>query len=140
MTSPAYHYRVEHVDTDASGVVHFSRYASLMESAALEELERRGAGLDALLAAGIDMRVRELRIQYHAPAQFRNELRLEARVEQVGVARVRMAVQVFQQPPSEAERSLLTSGTLELVTVDRAAGTPVTLPDTLKNTLSRSTP
>lgn len=139
MTSPAFQYQVQHVDTDASGVVHFSRYAALMETAALEELERRGAGLEALLAAGIDMRVRELRIQYLAPAQFRNVLRLEARIEQVGVARIRMAVQVFHQPSPERDRIPLTTGTLELVTVDRAAGTPVTLPDSIKQALSRST-
>ncbi|MEK8107760.1 hypothetical protein NKG94_26990 [Micromonospora sp. M12] len=35
-------WRVEHVDTDAAGVVHFTRYASLLESALLENLDRLG--------------------------------------------------------------------------------------------------
>jgi acyl-CoA thioester hydrolase len=133
----AWRHRVEHVDTDASGVVHFSRYASLLETAALEELERGGAGLQALEGQGLDLRVRELSIRYRASARFQDWLRLVARLERVGPASLKLGVAVYREG-SEPEPVLLASGSLDMAVVNRESGVPTCLPSTLSTALKRS--
>lgn len=122
-------HRVEHVDTDASGVVHFSRYASLIETGALEKLEGLGVGLGLLESLGLDLRVSELRIRYVAPARFRDLLLVEARIERVGAASVRLSGSVFRE--GGGEPVLLARGELNLAVVDKEKGTATYIPDSL---------
>ncbi|WP_164002922.1 acyl-CoA thioesterase [Pyxidicoccus caerfyrddinensis] len=130
-------HRVEHVDTDASGVVHFSRYASLLETAALEELERKGSGLGALEGQGLDLRVRELRISYRAAARFQDWLRLVASLEHVGPASLKLGVKVYREG-QEPEPVLLASGSLDMAVVNRASGGPSCIPQTLSAVLKQT--
>ncbi|MGZ3459238.1 MAG: acyl-CoA thioesterase [Archangium sp.] len=132
-----FRHRVEHVDTDASGIVHFSRYASLLETAALEELERRGAGLGVLEAQGLELRVRDLRITYRSAARFRDGLLLVPGVENVGPASVKVGVKVYREGPGP-EPLLLASGSLDLAVVNRESGGPVCIPETLKAALQQA--
>lgn len=127
-------HRVEHVDTDAAGVVHFSRYASLMETAALEELERRGAGLGVFEAQGLELRVRELRIGYRGAARFRDGLLLVPVVENVGPASFKVVVKVHREGAG-SEPVLLAQGSLDFALVNRESGGPVCIPETLKTVL-----
>ncbi|MGR6008041.1 acyl-CoA thioesterase [Bacillus cereus] len=62
--------RVEHLDTDASGVVHFSRYPSLMETAVLENLDNLKIGMHALESEQLDLVVSEMKIKYLSSAYF----------------------------------------------------------------------
>ncbi|ONI87066.1 hypothetical protein ALI144C_09895 [Actinosynnema sp. ALI-1.44] len=126
---------VEHVDTDASGVVHFSRYASLMETALLDNLERLGAGIDVLARDGAELVVTELTIRYRAPARYPDELSLETAVNHVGAARVRIDSTV-RRPVDDVE---LAVGTLVLGLVDRATGTPRVLTSALHDVLTEAT-
>ncbi|NVJ02063.1 acyl-CoA thioesterase [Myxococcus sp. AM009] len=135
--APPWRHRVEHVDTDASGVVHFSRYASLLETAALEELERSGAGLGALEVQGLDLRVRELRLSYRAAARFQDWLRLDARLEHVGPASLKLGVTVYREG-SAPEPVLLAAGSLDMAVVNRESGEPTCIPLTLSAALKRS--
>jgi acyl-CoA thioester hydrolase len=130
----ALHHRVEHVDTDSSGVVHFSRYASLIETAALETLADRGAGLGEFQQHELDLCVRELRIRYLAPAYFRDCLLLEADIEHLGEARVRLAVRVLCERGDTAP-ALLATGNLDLAIVDRTTWKATCIPDDLKTLL-----
>ncbi|MBJ6764377.1 thioesterase family protein [Myxococcaceae bacterium JPH2] len=124
-------HRVEHVDTDASGVVHFSRYASLVETAALDELERRGAGLEVLEAHGLDLRVRDLRITYRAPARFRDWVLLMPGVEHVGPASIKVAVKLYREDAGP-EPVLLATGSLDMAVVNRESGGPACIPEALR--------
>ncbi|MBB6566595.1 thioesterase family protein [Kribbella sandramycini] len=126
--------QVEHVDTDASGVVHFARYASLIETALLDNLERLGTGLDTLAAAGAELVVSELRLRYLASARYPDELSLEASVDHVGAARARIAGTVRRS----ADGAELATGTLVLGLVDRADGSPRTLTPELLNVLTEA--
>ena len=130
--SSALRRRVEHVDTDASGVVHFSRYASLLETAGLEELERRGAGLEVLSAQGLDLRVRELRVSYRAAARFQDWLVLVPAVEHVGPASLKLGVKLYREG---AEPLLLAFGSLDFAVVTRENGVPACLPPSLSSAL-----
>ncbi|GAA2696148.1 MULTISPECIES: thioesterase family protein [Actinosynnema] len=122
--------RVEHVDTDASGLVHFSRYASLMETALLEHLDRIGAGLTALAGHGLDLVVAELSIRYHSPARFPDELDLLVTKVKFGVVRLRAETEVRR-----ADGEPLATGTLTLGVVDQSTGTPTPLPEPIATLL-----
>ncbi|MER6860551.1 acyl-CoA thioesterase [Streptomyces pilosus] len=125
--------RVEHVDTDASGVVHFSRYASWLETAVLENLDRLGAGLGALARANLELAVVELRMHYHAPVRFLDRVRVTARVERVGPARVQVSGEISREDPDDATRCA--TGSLLLGAVDLRTGAPSLLPENVRTTL-----
>ncbi|WP_205315141.1 acyl-CoA thioesterase [Nonomuraea lactucae] len=123
--------RVEHVDTDASGVVHFARYPSLLETAALENLDRLGVGLAVLSEAGLDLAVTELAVRYLTPARFLDRVSVEIGVEHVGAVRFRLSGAVLRAP----DATPLVTGTLTFCAVDRATGAASALPGRLKDLL-----
>lgn len=119
--------RVEHVDTDASGVVHFSRHAAFLETAALEALDATGVGLEELQREGLDLRVRELRLSYAGPARYRDWLVLDASIDHVGEARVRMGARCTREVPG-GDAAPVVSGMIDFALVDSTSGRPATLP------------
>jgi acyl-CoA thioester hydrolase len=134
---------VEHIDTDASGVVHFTRYASLLESAILENLEWLGVGVRKLGELGKELAVTELRMNYVASARFFDQVSVTTRVERVGGASCQIAGDLHRVPPTPASTSdepvsaetLLASGSLVLCVVDSAAGTASPLPAEFRRAL-----
>lgn len=144
--------RVEHVDIDASGVVHFARYPSMLESAALENLDRLGVGLDALARDGLDLVVAEMSMRYHASARFLDRLDLEISVLHVGGASFRLSGTVLRVRPDserepgsgaeperesghEGEPLRLSTGVFVFGVVDRTTGAACALPEQLRKTL-----
>ena len=89
--------RVEHVDTNAAGVVHFARYPSLLETAILENLEEMGFGVRALAEEGLDLVISEVTMKYAASARFYDWLQLHVQPVQVGAARFRVSGQVLRE-------------------------------------------
>lgn len=126
--------RIEHVDTDASGVVHFSRYASLMESVVLDRLEDAGAGLAVLAGLGAGLAVVELRVRYRRPAVYRDPIAGEAVVEHVGGAQFRVAATLLREEP-DGSRTELARGALTFATVHPDSGGPLPLPPAVRHTL-----
>lgn len=126
--------RVEHVDTDASGVVHFSRYVSLMETVVLDHLEEQGAGLDRFGEFGAGLAVVDLQVRYRAPAVYRDLLVGEAAVEHVSGVRVRVAATLLRQAPDGA-RTELVSGTVTFAAVSAVTGAAVPIPAAIHQTL-----
>ncbi|MGW2352515.1 acyl-CoA thioesterase [Actinacidiphila glaucinigra] len=126
--------RVEHVDTDASGVVHFSRYSSLLETAVLENLDRLGAGLDALARENLELVVTEISVRHHASARFLDHLCIRVAVDKVGPARFRIGGEVLREIQGD-DRVLLASGTVLFGAVDTVSGAPSVLPEDIRNIL-----
>jgi acyl-CoA thioester hydrolase len=122
-------YRVEHVDTDASGIVHFSRYASLLETVVLEFLEEVGAGLTELASHGCELMIVELRIRYLEPARFLDRLSGIAVIDHVGGAQLRMSATLHR------EAAPLASGILTFAIVDKQTGRPAAFPRSVRNLL-----
>ncbi|MFF5209653.1 acyl-CoA thioesterase [Streptosporangium sp. NPDC000396] len=118
--------RVEHVDTDAAGVVHFSRYASLLETAVLENLEHLGVGLRLFGEHGLELAVSELRMKFVAPARFYDQIRVSVHIDHVGGASCQVSGQIHRL--NEGSSTLLASGTLMLCAVDGARGVATALP------------
>ncbi|MFV2010009.1 MULTISPECIES: acyl-CoA thioesterase [unclassified Micromonospora] len=127
--------RVEHVDTDAGGVVHFSRYASLLETALLDNLERLGVGVGALVDAGLDLTVTELQVRYRAPAKFPDPLRIAVRVQRLGGAYCQIAGAVHRESGGVRGGDLLADGSLRICVTRRSDGAATALPDPLRAAL-----
>ncbi|MFJ6573334.1 acyl-CoA thioesterase [Streptomyces sp. NPDC091292] len=139
-TMTAVRRRVEHVDTDASGVVHFSRYFSWLETATLENLERLGIGLDGFARADLDLVATDVSMRYHASARFLDHIRVKVDVEKVGPARFQISGKVFREISRATTREnsrenpgddsvLLASGRLLFGTVAISTGAPSLLPE-----------
>ncbi|MBT2227575.1 thioesterase family protein [Nonomuraea sp. NEAU-A123] len=90
--------RVEHVDTDAAGVVHFTRYASLIETALLEDLEAMGVGTRLMSEHKLQPAVTELRMRYGAAARFPDRIEVRAGIDHVGGASWRVSGTVRRLP------------------------------------------
>ncbi|MFD1544099.1 acyl-CoA thioesterase [Nonomuraea guangzhouensis] len=90
--------RVEHVDTDAAGVVHFTRYASLIETALLEDLEAMGVGTRLMSEHKLLPAVTELRMRYGAAARFPDRIEVRAGIDHVGGASWRVSGTVRRLP------------------------------------------
>ncbi|MEU7857121.1 acyl-CoA thioesterase [Nonomuraea sp. NPDC049141] len=90
--------RVEHVDTDAAGVVHFTRYASLIETALLEDLEAMGVGTRLMSEHQLQPAVTELRMRYGAAARFPDRIEVCAGIDHVGGASWRVSGTVRRLP------------------------------------------
>jgi YbgC/YbaW family acyl-CoA thioester hydrolase len=126
--------QVEHVDTDASGVVHFARYPSLLETALLANLERLGVGLGALAGLGLELVVADLAMRYRAPARYADELSLETAVGHLGAARARIDGTVRRT----ADGAELATGSLVVAVVDTTNGIPCALPPVLHDALTEA--
>ncbi|MEV4846352.1 thioesterase family protein [Micromonospora matsumotoense] len=125
--------RVEHVDTDAAGVVHFARYASLLETAVLENLEHVNAGIRRLEREGLDLAVVEARMRYSAAARFYEELRIRVRLDRLAGASCQFTGEICRTAPGP--ETVLATGALTLCTVNRASGAPTGLPRWLRDNL-----
>lgn len=126
-------HRIEHVDTDAAGVVHFARYASLLETVVLELLERSGAGLGALAAEGAALAVTDLHVRYRRSARYRDVVHGSAGVERVGGAQLR-AWSSLHRADADGNRVELVTGVLTFACV-RDDGAPAPLPARLRTIL-----
>ncbi|MFI7702661.1 acyl-CoA thioesterase [Nonomuraea sp. NPDC049480] len=126
--------QIEHVDTDASGVVHFSRHVSLMETAALDLLDEHGAGLMALAEHGVGLAVTEMRARYHRPCGYRDTVFGEPVVEHAGGAAFRTRVTLFRLEP-DGLRIDLSTGHLVFAAVDLGSGRARPLPPAARHTL-----
>lgn len=125
--------QVEHVDTDAAGVVHFARYASLLETAVLENLERLGVGVRRLADEGLELAITELRMNYFASARFFDLMRIRVGVDRVGGASCTVSGAIHR---NEVEpETLLASGSLVLCVVDRSGGGVTALPGRMRRVL-----
>jgi acyl-CoA thioester hydrolase len=122
-------HRIEHVDTDAGGVVHFSRHVSLMETALLDLLDEHGAGLAALAEHGTGLAVTELRARYHRPCRYRDTVFEHAR----GAA-FRARVTLFRLEP-DGLRIDLSTGHLVFAAIDLGSGRARPLPPAVRHTL-----
>jgi acyl-CoA thioester hydrolase len=126
VTPGGFRRRVEHVDTDAAGVVHFSRHLSLMETAVLDALEERGVGLSDLEVHGTGLAVVQVTARYRQAARYRDIVAGAVTIEHVGAASFRAAVTLTRPGPG-AVHTELTTGVLTFAAV-AADGSPTALP------------
>lgn len=116
---------VSHADTDAAGVMHFSRFAVLFETAILENLERADRGIRRLHGEGLDLTVAELHVTYLAPARYADTLEVNPTVHTVANAYCRITGIVSS---GDAAATALANAKVTLCVTSQETGRAVPLP------------
>lgn len=121
--------RVYYEDTDAGGVVYHANYLKFLERARTEWLRHLGHEQDDLRRRfGVLFVVTGLKLDYHKPARFNDEL-----VVSVKILRQRRASLIFAQAIHRlgAERALLCSGEVTAVCVNSESFKPQPWPQAI---------
>jgi acyl-CoA thioester hydrolase len=89
-------FRVIYGDTDMMGVVYYANYLRYFEAGRNEILRELGLCYRDFEATGLSLPVSQASIKYRAPARYDDELELETRVEEVGMASVTMTYRLVR--------------------------------------------
>lgn len=116
--------RIYYEDTDAGGIVFYANYLKFFERARTEWLRGAGVAQQALVAEhGAIFVVKNVNVDYHAPARLDDELKLTLNIEKLGRASVLFAQQAW------CGDVLLASATVKVGCVDAVTLRPRSLPD-----------
>ena len=115
--------RVRFAETDAMGVVHHAAYLPYLEAARVEYLRHLGHPYAALREIdGVDFVVVGVRIEYHRPALFDEELIVRVGLAALSKARFSMRYRI------ERTGEPIASGETHHAVIDRASGRPSRAP------------
>ncbi len=109
-------HRVGYAETDQMGVAHHSVHVIWFERARIELLRALGANYRELEGRGVVLPVREMRVRYHRPARFDDELAIEATLAEVTRVRCHFDYRVTRP----ADDALIAEGAVELAFCDTA--------------------
>lgn len=127
LSAPAFEMRVRvyYEDTDAGGIVYHANYLRYFERARTDWLRSLGAVHSELDARhGMVFVVRDLAIDYIAPARLDDELTVDVHVLETRRASMRLAQ--FARLPGSGEP--LVSAALRIAALDRGTGRPAGFP------------
>lgn len=124
VTRPRYH------DVDRMGVVHHMNYISYFEMARTELMRAAGLPYTELERRGFYLVITGLGVRYRASAAYDQELRVRARVADLGHVKVR-----FEYEVDDVEGKRLVEGFTDLACVDRSFK-PTRLPEDVVRLLS----
>lgn len=117
--------RVYYEDTDAGGIVYHANYLRFFERARTDWLRSLGAVHTELDAAhGLVFVVRDLAIDYVAPARLDDELIVDVRILESRRASMRLA----QLARLRGREGPLVVSSLRVAAIDRGTGRPVGMP------------
>jgi len=105
--------RVRYQETDGQRRVHHANFLTYFEMGRTEMLRAHGRTYREFEEAGLFMVVSEASVQYRAPAEYDDLLRLRTRVEKVGAAHIRHAYEVVRGT------TIIVTGSTTVVCVDR---------------------
>ena len=115
--------RVRFAETDAMGVVHHAAYLPYLESARVEYLRHLGHPYSSLRDVdGVDFVVVGVRLDYHRPAHFDDELLVLTGLAARSKARFTMRYRV------ERAGEPIASGETDHAVIERASGRPARVP------------
>lgn len=118
--------RVYWEDTDAAGIVYYANYLKFMERGRTEWLRRRGIDQRPLLENdGFGFAVREVALDYQAPARLEDLLTVSTVITSRGAAWVE-----FEQVVARGDQ-VLVRGRIKCVALNPASGQPRRLPKAL---------
>jgi 4-hydroxybenzoyl-CoA thioesterase len=114
--------RVYIEDTDAGGIVYYVNYLKFMERARTEFMRSLGFGKDFIFTHELMFVVKDVQIDYQAPARLDDALLVTAAVSQLSGASM-----VLRQTVKLGEH-MLVSALIKIASVDRHSLKPVRLP------------
>jgi acyl-CoA thioester hydrolase len=110
---------VRYGETDQMGYAHHAVAVLWLEYGRVTWLRKRGLSYRDLEAAGVLLPVVELKLKYHAPGRFEDQLAIRTKLVELGKARISFDTQIFRIEADDS-RTLLVSGSVELACVDRS--------------------
>ncbi len=132
--------RVLYADTDMAGVVYHANYLRFFEAARTQLMADAGlAPVEVQDAHGIVFAVTSVTLQYHDPARYGDELRIEVEPIKVGPARFTLAYRVLR--PGREDPSVTGTTTICALRFDalsRETGKVVRLPAAMRAWLESS--
>ncbi len=122
--------RVRYGETDQMGYVYYGDYAEYLEVGRVEALRKLGFPYRRLEEEGVMLPVHELRLRYHLPARYDDELTVRTIIERLPSVRID-----FRYEIRNTSGQLLTDAETTLVFVDRATMRPTRAPQALLDAL-----
>jgi len=124
--------RVYIEDTDAGGIVYYANYLKFMERARTECLRAAKIDLDHWQHQQKRLFVvRSVTVDYHLPAQYDDQLTVNA-----NIMTIRPASILMEQPIFRGEQLLLSS-TVKLACVDADTLAPTAIPNAIREAMTR---
>ena len=105
--------RIYYHDTDCGGVVYYANYLKYFEEARTEYMEERGLKLKELSDKGTLFVVRNVSIEYKAPAHYADILEISTKINKIR----NVSVEFLQEIKREGK--LLVSALTTLVCIDK---------------------
>ncbi|MCH8556048.1 MAG: acyl-CoA thioesterase [Schleiferiaceae bacterium] len=124
--------RVRYAETDQMGVVYHGDYAQYFEIGRVELMRKLGSTYRKMEEDGVMLPVLKLELKYIRPAKYDDLLTIETVVKETPNTRLRFHHRIFN-----AEKTLLTTGLVELVFVNISTGRPIMAPVDFVERLSK---
>ena len=122
--------RVYYEDTDAGGIVFYANYLKFLERARTEWLRAAGVNQLALKESyGVMFVVKSTAVDYHAPAQLDDELKVTVSVRRLGRASVQFSQEVWHI--GGEPNTLLVSAEIKVGCIDAQTLRPCEMPETV---------
>jgi acyl-CoA thioester hydrolase len=123
--------RVYYEDTDAGGIVFYANYLKFFERARTEWLRAAGISQQLLTQThGAIFVVKSTAVDYHAPAQLDDELKVSVVVRRLGRASIQFTQEVWRidQGQQQGQQVLLASGEIKVGCVGATNYRPCEIP------------
>jgi len=111
---------VRYGESDQMGYAHHSVAVMWFELGRVVWLRSYGMSYSELEKQGVLLPVVEMRIKYHTPGRFEEQIVIQTRLIHLGKTRVTFENRVLRIEKNGADRTLLVSGEVELACLDRA--------------------
>lgn len=121
--------RIYYYHTDCGGVVYYANYLKFLEEARTEYFEKRGIFIKDLMDRGVLFVVARQEIDYKSPAFYGDTLETEAKVTEMGRARLN-----FEYDLKNQDGKLICSAKTVLVFIDKNFK-PKSIPEDVLNKL-----
>lgn len=76
-------------------VLHHSNYVRIMEESRVDWMDRLGFGYERMEAEGVVSPVTGITVDYKSPSRFRDQIRVEIHVLELGTVRLRLSYEMF---------------------------------------------
>ncbi len=115
--------RVRYGETDQMGIVNNAVYSAYFEVGRTELFRYLGLPYSKIEENGIILPLSELKVRYHRPARYDDELTIETRVSEWPAAKIRFAYRILNQ-----KNEVLVTGETTLAYVNKESGRPTRMP------------
>ena len=122
--------RVRYGETDKMGYVYYGNYPLYYEVGRSDMIRKLGWSYSKMEEEGIIMPVLELNVKYIRPAFYDNELTVKTIITELPSTRIKFDYELYNE-----DKKLINKGNTTLVFVNEETKKPISVPETLINSL-----